>query len=278
MTKNSALIVLMPTRGTISLETHEALTFNMDGVANIRATVSRKPVDQARNELAANALKIATDDPLKIGQENYVCLWVDDDAWWPPGTVTQMLLLLAANPHIDVLAGCFSVRAPFQTCVPTRVDKSQAETTTIERVAHGTLLDINRIGFHFVMHPVSLLRRLPERPFDITAGDSTEDWEFSARASEIGARMAVATGCMVAHIDVKSGEAFLPCTRAGRIIGNRFVPNNDPRTDEEMMKEIGVPERRHYGEAIDEAITRLEANASPDENIRIPQFADGAIA
>ncbi len=56
--KHNPLIVLMPTRGTIALETHNALTNHMDEIPHVRVTVARLPVVEARNRLAAAALSI----------------------------------------------------------------------------------------------------------------------------------------------------------------------------------------------------------------------------
>lgn len=96
--KRTAVLLLLPTRGGISVETHIALTNNVD-VQHFTVMVARQPVDQARNQLARHAIAIAEQDPLGIGPDGYACLWVDDDAWWPQGTISG---LLAAHRQLDV--------------------------------------------------------------------------------------------------------------------------------------------------------------------------------
>lgn len=236
---NLGVIVLMPTRGTLCLETHEALSHCMDGVPNIRATVSRKPVEEARNQLAAAALHIAEQDPLNVASANYTCLWVDDDAWWPAGTIASMLRTMHERPEIDVLCANYSLRRPNST--PVAVPKGLADRINTQLISYGHeglfaircdpghFLNGDRIkeigggaGMHFVAHYVSVLQKVGPDPFNL--GDNpAEDMAFYQKIYAAGLRVFCDTQLPVAHIEAENGVAFLPFHPPLRVAGGNLV-------------------------------------------------------
>lgn len=256
------LILLMPTRGTIAIETHVALSQNMDGVRNLRVTVERKPVDEARNVLAGAAQRIAKDDPLQIGPSNYLALWIDDDAWWPPGTITEMLGTMAKDPTIDLLCANFCVRAANSSSaavpkgVSELIERANAGRAGFYKVdmgilgwQQGAVNEIEGCGFHFVMHKVSMFDAVGPEPFTPKNGNA-EDETFTKRAHHLGFRLACHSGLNVAHIDVKSGLAFIPHAPALQVEGNRLILATPERLAA-FVPDEQIRSSRHYGEKID---------------------------
>ena len=74
------LVVCMPTRGAVSIETMLCLREHLDGYPHKLLTVFRKPVVEARNQLVKETRELDA-NPLDF-DPRYV-LWVDGDAWWP---------------------------------------------------------------------------------------------------------------------------------------------------------------------------------------------------
>ncbi len=86
----------------------------MDGFEGPVLSVVGKPVDQAPNELAARARVAGTDAEM--------VLWIDDDAWWPAGTVAKLADDLARLPE-SIVMGSFCRRQEYDGPVGTRPDK-----------------------------------------------------------------------------------------------------------------------------------------------------------
>ncbi len=106
-TGEDAIIVCMPTRGQICYETYLAINMNMGDVKRTFTMVGRKPVVQARNDLAKQALDIAKKNLLQFTPREWFVLFVDDDAWLPPGLVTAMLQCMR-EPEMDGLDALFA--------------------------------------------------------------------------------------------------------------------------------------------------------------------------
>lgn len=104
------LLVLMPTRGAVSIETMLCLREHLDGYPNKLLTVFRKPVVEARNELARQAREL---NPNELDFDPRYCLLIDDDAWWPEGHVTRAIEILEANPDVSMVTSLFSDRAAY---------------------------------------------------------------------------------------------------------------------------------------------------------------------
>ena len=251
------LIVAMPTRGTVSVETHLALSANMDGLARCNLSVPRKPVVEARNELAAWIRKVAKERPWGwVPRETYV-LWVDDDAWWAPTCVKTALSALRDLPAIDLLAGWFGGRNEYcHAFAYRRVGDGESYPRPGKDCSPGEIVEVARIGFHFVLHRASLLERVGDDPFTIPEGSGaniSEDFAFCDRVRAAGGRIGVATAIPIAHVDPKDGAAYFVGMPATEIRGNAVVRTTaEHRT---LAGDVKLPDSRTYGLTEMERIT-----------------------
>lgn len=226
-----ALAILMPTRGRITVETMTALNF-LDGVPGLVIAKSRMGVVDARNALVTSALAVEHNAPYEPTQ--WYALWVDDDAFWRPGTITRMLDTLA-KPGVDILAGWFSGRCELSSPKAFRDDGSSPVVGVDCEI--GNILQVKHVGFHFVMHTLDILKKMPENPFTIT-GEGTEDAAFCDRAAEAGFKVWVDTAAMIAHVD-DDGFAYLPGCEKMLVQNGQLIKN--------------TPLRR-YGAGVDDAV------------------------
>lgn len=266
----------MPSRGTLAVETHEALSRNMDDIPNIRMVNARKPVDESRNELSASALRVAQDDPMNVGFDNYRSLWIDSDAWWPRGTISQMMRIMDEHPEIDLLVPLFCARQPF---CPPAVFREQsvrvvrysdgAEITKIPNMPlpvsdeTGEIVPIHSAGAHFVLHKTSILSALGENPWS-PSELQTEDISFYRRLREHNVRCFAATRLAVAHVDADTGRAYMPGQRPLRVVGGSLVYDVSPaeKTDAELIAEIQDTPIRKYGSRVDSAVDAIHDDLS----------------
>lgn len=253
---STALIVCMPTRGSLTLETHEAIACNMDRIPFGFMTVARQPVDQARNQLWKMARKVYHQNPFP-GHETFV-LWIDDDAWWAPGTITRMGSMLHSHPGLDVLSCCYSRRTPFQLPVGMRqVDGRLVPVLPLDADPDG-LLDLASGGFHFTIHHASLLDGL-DNPFAVpTDFVGGEDYAFCATARKAGCSIFVDMRALVAHVDSETGLAFLPGQPPSRIESNRCVPAPEfaGLGRDEILKRFSAEPNRDYGAVVNAGTER----------------------
>jgi len=237
----------MPTRGTISYETHLALRNNMGGVAHAVLFAARQPIVQARNGLARAALDAAAAHGFNFTPREMFVLWADDDAWWIPETVPVMLKAMRELPKIDALFGKFGVRAPYGKIVALR-DADDPESFPREGVdcENGEIVQIERAGFHFVLMRLSLLKRVGPDPFALLSDQGVgEDYVFCDRAIAAGATLAVGMGLPVFHLDPSDGTAYLPGMPAMIMDGNRICNmSTDHATADGRIK---TAEKREYG-------------------------------
>lgn len=218
--KEPCVIILMPSRGQICYETYLALANNMDDVKHVLCTIGRRPIVQARNELAAEALRFAKEH----AEHEWFALWLDDDAWFTPGTVRTMVNAMRDVPSIDALFGNFCGRGPFANPVAYRKARD-GNSFPREGVdcQHGDLIEIDEAGFHFVLMRTSLLERLGPNPFDIPADalpTDTEDFAFCRRAKKAGARLVVGMGLPIVHVDPRDGSAYFPGMPTAQMVEN----------------------------------------------------------
>lgn len=217
-----ALIVCMPTRGKVSIETVTALS-RLDGFPAVMRTVSRMPVAQARNALAAMAKAVPSVANL-IPSAWYV-LWVDDDAFWRAGTVAKLIATVTDNPQVDVLAGWFGPRKE-HACPAVRYANGSWPRPGTD-CEFGDVVEVQSIGFHFVLHKMDVLDRVSELPFALDRNDVAEDFAFSRRCREAGLRMFVHTGAEVAHIG-DDGTAYLPGEPPYTIVNGELRKSEQP--------------------------------------------------
>jgi hypothetical protein len=265
------LIVLQPTRGEVSAETQQALANHMDGIRNAGARVTGKPVDEARNELVALVPSIVLAHP---EYEEAFVLWVDDDAWWWPGTVTAMMDKLVTLGEDDLLSAWCSKREPYSPAMAFDYDPDTGlgrPALALETAKLGDIVEVDALSAHFLMHRRSLLEKLGANPFDLLDnGDGSkagEDISFCRRVKAIGGKCSIScvTGTTVLHVDVATGLAYAPngpplkigddgvmvVTNAAEILakGAEVVMSNDSAI---LVK--GISDVRSYGENVDNAI------------------------
>jgi len=226
MAPAAQLIALVPTRGSVAAELVIALVNNAEGHRILVRTVNRESVDVARNRLAAQALAAADDPALfPAGSDPYV-FWIDSDAFFLHGTLTLMLHALEANPSIDVLAGLFGPRAANRGATAFR-DVSDKNSYLAEDVnfTRGDIVDVELVGLHFILHRVSLLRRLGPAPFGAPS-DTVSTTPLFAGAYVVpagvspwrpGFRSSTSTSAMALRIRRDSARASSTATRSTRV-------------------------------------------------------------
>jgi SEC-C motif len=221
-----ALVVLMPSRGRVTTETLVSMG-HLDGLKALVMPVSRKGVVEARNELAKDCLRI----PAKAGfipKWGWFCLWVDDDAFWRPGTVLRLMKALA-DPQIDIVAGWFCGRSAHAGPKAYKADGAWPRPGVEGDCSDGDIVEVARVGFHFVLHRMEILEQLGDNPFSLDNGEPGEDLAFCKRARDAGKRIWVHTGCPVAHVD-DDGIAYLPGEGPMRVVGAQLQKTDSTRT------------------------------------------------
>lgn len=199
------LILCMPSRGRVTVETMVALA-HLDGFMCSLLPKPRLGIEQARNELAEAALRVSEHARFRPTMGWFV-LWVDDDAFWKPGTILEMMKRINA-PKTDIIAGYFSARAPYTACVAWYDTNDQVRPGV--NCEEGELVEVDRVGFHFVLHKLEVLEKLGPNPFTIEgSGEKGEDLAFCRRARQAGLHIRVHTGCPVAHV-ADDGVCYLP--------------------------------------------------------------------
>ena len=212
----TGLLVLMPTRGSVSVETFTALSSNCDGLPKAIVTVARRPVVEARNSL----WKIATEAQAQLPWSEAFVLHVDDDAFWLPGTISKMIDTLRTYPQIDVLSGAYCTRLPFYTMIGNRT-AGKLSPPVPKQV--GEICEVQEVGMHFVMHRIKLLSKVGPDPFN-RIENMPEDYSWSRHVREAGGRLFIATGANVAHVDANSGSAYLVGSAVHKIENNELRP------------------------------------------------------
>jgi hypothetical protein len=255
------VIVCMPSRGQVCYETMLALQHNLQDVHHWVATIGRKPVVEARNALARYALALPNQAQLPIAPREWFVLWADDDSWWPAGAVGNMVRVMKQNPDVDAIFGKFGSRTAFGPVIALR-EASDGSSFPKENVdcRYGDMVEIKRAGFHWVLMRLSLLERVGPDPFNIPPGIiMSEDFAFCDRACAAGAKLVVATGCPVVHIEAKTGLAYLPGMPAMLMDENTVREISLGKSDTAASSRS---KRRLYGDEIDLILDKKERNGS----------------
>ncbi len=218
----AAILLGLPTRGSLSVETFNALAAHHDGFRILPVTSSRLPVAQARNLIAAQMVEMVKTCPWPKKPE-FFALWADSDSWWPEKTIAQAVGILQSRAEVDVLAASFCTRLPFAPRMAwQRENDSESYPRPGVDCTMRSLVEMEVCAFHFVLHRVSLLDRLGSEPFK-TDGSIGEDVAFCRRVRQMGARLFCAPGLLVAHVDPNDGVAYLPGEPPCRVEGNRLM-------------------------------------------------------
>ncbi len=257
----NGLIVAMPTRGSVSVETLTARENNLPLLPRITVTVPRRDVVAARNEIGKSILELMQQGAIDSG---IFVLWHDDDAWWPAGTVEQMIVTLRDNPTVDLLAASFGERIPFCKPGAFRKDFSDAVVPGVN-CSLGDVVPVKTVGGHFLLHRAALLEKVGPDPFNVPSDHRfAEDMAFCKRIRDVGGTVAVATGIVVAHVEASTGLAFIPGARPGRIVDNQFQAVPDARTDAEIIAAYTGSDlrgKRTYGFAVEQCHAKLKARS-----------------
>ena len=239
-------IALMPTRGSVAGETVGALVRNAEQHDLVLRMAHRQPVDVARNRLAQEALRAADDRALFAPDVDPFVFWIDSDAFFLKGTFSLMMRELEAHPELDVLAAYFGPRAPFAGSTAFVKANDMASSVVAGTTCEpGAVVRVETVGLHFVVHRVSLLRRLGPQPFGSPLEAAADDSRFCASVRAVGGTIAVATGIPVFHVDERNGTAFFPGARALIVDGDRV--NTE-------LSVTALPfEQRSFGTRVDSA-------------------------
>lgn len=223
------IAILLPTRGRVTIETMQSLNA-VDGHRVVVLPATRMDVVDARNKLVNDVRNVKDKGPFQPTRGWYA-LWVDDDAFWRPGMLSRMLECIQ-EPDIDILAGWFCGRAEFSSPKCFFEDGSWPIKGQ-DFQEFGELLEVARVGFHFVLHKVDILEKLPADPFTLRS-EGGEDINFCDRAREAGLRIWVDTAAMIAHIG-DDGNAYYPGCAAMRVVNGQLVQQTEQRTYGEQL-------------------------------------------
>ena len=262
-TGEDALIICMPTRGAVSHETILSIEQNLGGIKYALVRVARKPVAEARNLLAKTALDCIASNPFPFVPRETLVLWLDDDAWLPPGLVPQMMQAMRepAFQRLDALFAWFSARAPYSAPVAyRRIDDAQSVPRFGIDCKAGDVVPIEAAGFHCVVMRPRLLQRIGPNPFTPDRKEG-EDFAFCRRAKAIGANLAVGTTLPAVHIDVRDGMAYMVGAPPLIVDGNELKQIEAGHLSVDGRTKFG--EMRRYGlDAAESASEKAGAEAA----------------
>jgi hypothetical protein len=258
------IVVCMPLRSRMTSETAQALRDNMDGFTVTLLTEVGRPVRDARNALVRRVAErgMPGDTPV---------FWIDDDAWWPAGTIAAVARRLADVP---VVFSLHTVRFPWSLPSGMRLDQQEwCERIELRAgglmICRGPLRDEGKLvpvlaaSTHFYAHRARLLDEW-DRPFreagyaknaepftthpavvqklagafEGVVDELTEDASFCLNMLNAGVAMSVDTTVRVAHVEAASGAAFIPLREAMRVRENSLVP---------LEGTVGPGQDRSYG-------------------------------
>lgn len=248
--KPAGLIMLMPTRGVVAIETMLCLRYHLDGHPSKLLTVFRKDVVTARNELAKAAREI---DAERLPFDPKYCFLTDDDLWWPAGHISRCVDILEANPDVDMVGGIYSLREvgvlpclyTFDPATPDafsmieyknggldlpRVipracgssDEAEGELTTLAFAEPGWCVVRRELFERLGPKPFD---RIPFAEFGMDSGrEFLSDAEsFCVRSNRAGAKIVTERRLIVGHVDIDNGYMYLPYI-APRIASGLLVP------------------------------------------------------
>jgi hypothetical protein len=238
------LVVCLPTRGAISIETALCIQSHLSGCELL--TTYRLPVVTARNLLAQWAAESDAD----------AVLWLDDDIWFTKAHVDTALAILEENPGVDMVTGLYSNRCAFgvsNALEPNDYTKSIAPLA----LRPGEVKPVRHCGFGFVMMRRTLLDKVGPSPFDQLPieniyetplrdipGRMAEDFSFCKRVWQHGAKLVTERSLVVGHVDVADGLMYFPYA-VPKIANGADTPLELPR-DYDLKKLRLEPRRRNY--------------------------------
>jgi hypothetical protein len=237
----------------------------MDGFPIWEEIVARKPVVEARNELARRIRG------LKLPMDARFVLWTDDDAWWPPGAVGRAVEIMSKNSEIAVLFGWFSVRDAFQP--PGAFGLNGRPKCGLPGPSEP--VEALVCGFHWVMMRREVLEAVGDDPFNLSLKNPfwPEDYSFCERVADANLKMFCATDILVAHVDAEDGTAYLPNMRELKMRDlwldtsieiTATTSHADERAHDDDYRAVD----RDYGKESDDRFRRHSKIATEGRNLR----------
>lgn len=222
------LHVLLPTRGTVTVETMNfiaSMGWNGDTYASLgvkRATLlamPRLPVATARENLAEAVIRGIEKQP----DATHWCLWLDDDAMPTVYDIGALLNTLRRSPDLALVSCYYSPKVKGHPGFVPRFKQGEHGhehallTPGVDFEPHH-IVEVPWVGLHCAIMRGEVLVELgmPRFPFDPATGCG-EDVGFSHRITDAGWKIAVHAGIVVAHIDADTGEHFVPDIGAKRL-------------------------------------------------------------
>jgi hypothetical protein len=226
--------------------------------------VARKFVVEARNELARRIVALDPEKTMPRVSWSPFVLWVDDDAWWPRGSVARAFEIMLSNPDISVLCGYFCKRDTFAPPVAL----SESGVSPKLQASPAEPFKILLCGFHWVMMRREVLEVVGDDPFSLLEEalypvDSgipfyAEDFSFCRRVIEAGLQIYCATDIPIAHVEPIQGYVFYPNVQ--RFTMRDFWPERDTTGTTDLSED------RTYGEDVEACFSRrikaIEADAA----------------
>ncbi len=190
-------------------------------------------------------------------------LWVDDDCWWPCGTIATLVSALEGGTHA-ALSGACCWRAPYAPILgfsgidfpfkPLGYENGKVS----QNYAPDEIIPAAGLALHAILHRASLLSELPDAPFTVGFRE-TEETSFARRLQEAGKTVAVCMAARFGHVESTTGVAFMPNEPPGRIVGNRFFPS-DSRPRLEILTRYALQAKAHsYGARVDATAKEMQA-------------------
>lgn len=219
------LHILMPTRGTVSIETMQAVgafgwhapDYARIGVNRVTFTpMARLPVAEARERLADGVIRAMEIQP----EVKHFVLWVDDDSCFQSLHIMGLLTELRRNPDAGIMS-CWYAPKGHKThtgWVPMFGNREDRMLTPGVDFTADNIIEVPWVGLHCAVMRGEVLKELekPMFPCDPMTGCG-EDVLFSHRIRAAGYKCFVHAGVIVPHIDPVSGEEFVPYLGSKRI-------------------------------------------------------------
>jgi len=273
--KPLGLVVCMPTRGAVSIETMLCLREHLDGYPNTLLTAFRMPVVETRNRLAKEAREL---DPNYLDFDPKYVLWVDDDAWWPRGHVDRAVRILEDNPDVSMVSGLFCRREAYAPPTAVVMKRIQVGPSVFMRpycplsYEPGELTQLRLGGGHWFIIRRDMLEKVGDAPFnrltfkeafpsDRTAGTDAlmpEDYSFYTRVNKAGGKIVTERSLLVGHVDVAKGVCYSPNYAA--LIANGL---GAPYYDKDASKAGEV--RSYHSDDKGENVWQIDIPAFKDE-------------
>ena len=232
--KGTMLHLLMPTRGTVCVETMlsvSALGWDKEQYARLdisRATFLTMPrlgVAEARERLAEAAIRGMDATP----GADHALLWIDDDCIFTVNDILALLSELRRNPDIALISSYYSPKVKGHPGFVPRFKQGDDGhehallTPGVDFQPHN-IVEVPWVGLHCAIMRGEALRSIkaPYFPFDPATGCG-EDVGFSHKLRAAGWKLAVHAGIIVPHVNAENGEQFVPDVGAKRLSGPRLI-------------------------------------------------------